>query len=164
MSTRRAEFNRNFDWQKSLYDKVIEAIRHLSPYFVQIEVATDEQDMQESTDFVIKVKSSDARIAVRIRRYPCKYRDFTIRAVVPTGYPTELHKLKTNEVGWYFYGWLNQAGELAEYMLIDLEKVRHAKLLEKPKQVRYNPDGTGFISFTLDELRACACIANLKAS
>jgi hypothetical protein len=158
MNTRKAEFNRNFDWQKTLYDKVIKIIRALSPYFVHIEIASDEQDKQESTDFVIKVKSSDARIAVRIRRFPCKYRDFTIRAVVPSGYATELDKLKTNEVRWYFYAWLNEAGELAEYMLVNLDKAREAGLLNRQKQVRYNPDGTGFISFSLAELQLGGCI------
>lgn len=106
--SRETEFNRNFQWQKTLYDKVIRIVRQLSPYFITIEIASDEQDKKESTDFVIQITGSNSKIAVRIRRYPCHYRDFTIRSSVPSGFPTELQKLKTNDVRWYFYAWQDE--------------------------------------------------------
>jgi hypothetical protein len=108
-------------------------------------------DLKHATDLTLKVTGGD--IAARLRFPPCKYRDLTIRAQRDTGARTELAKIREGFAYRYFYGWIDENNNIAEWILVDLDKVREAGLLDKERCLIPNGDGTYFISITVKELR-----------
>jgi len=92
----------------------------------------------------------------RIRKPNCGYRDLTIRAQVRSNGKTEIHKIRDEGKGdIYFYAWTydNLGKEQMQcYMLVDLNKLRQSGLLDESRQITSNGDGTGFVSYSKDEL------------
>jgi hypothetical protein len=126
--------------------------------FVKFRLANETEDMQEATDMVIEVEGGT--IALRLRE--TRFRDFTIRAQTKYGGETEIHKLKKGYGDWYLYAWGDGKDKLEEWILIDLEKLRDSKLLEKEYFTIPNNDGTGFVAISLDELDENNCIVQRK--
>lgn len=127
--------------------------------FFSIREATKKEDMQEGFDFMLTAEA--AQIAVRIRRPNCRYRDLTIRAETKYGGKTEIDKIREGKGDMYFYAWTeNQlTGErLSSYMIVDLSLFRSSGLAFTQKSKTSNGDGTGFFSYTKDELDAAGCL------
>ena len=126
-------------------------------HLTNIEVATDEQDQKECTDYVARV--TEGTVAVRVRRPDCEYRDWTIRSWRASGAKTELSKLKEGFASKYLYCWTNSTDIIKEYVLIDLDVVRKKKLLEQKWPFIKNKDKvTGFISIPLNVLKKTGTI------
>jgi hypothetical protein len=150
-------------WADSYEDQVLRILTELMPHLVMLYVASDEKDMKQATDFEVRMKGG--AIAVRLRRTKkCRWRDLTIRTHRDTGSKTELAKIKEGYAFRYFYGWIDENGIIVEWMLVDLNKVRSSKLLDKKRQEipnkdeNGNLDGTYFIAIPKDELREAGCL------
>jgi hypothetical protein len=144
-------------WADSHHGQVVSILKTLLPHLAVIDIANDVQDQSFATDFVVKLSGGD--IACRLRRPGCIYRDWTLRSSRISGATTELAKIKAGFAFRYFYGWLSDAGKIAEWMLIDLDQVRALNLLD----VKYRPeidnhDGTWFVPIPIYELRAYDCL------
>lgn len=107
---------------------------------------------------LIKIKGGD--VALRVRNPSCTYRDWTIRSRAKYGNKTEIDKLKEGFADWYLYGWGDGKGNILEYILVDLHRVRQFKLLDKPRSHTPNGDGTYFIAIPIGELIMHDCIVS----
>jgi hypothetical protein len=150
-------YKRDRAWADT-YDVQSKNIIKLMPvaHFMDIDQASVERDMKCATDLVLKVKSGD--IAVRLRRPGCKYRQLTIRSSRTNGMKTELAKVKEGFAFRYFYGWLNENNIIDEWILVDLDKVRSAGLLDSRDETPNRDGRTSFISIGLEELESAGCL------
>jgi len=98
-----------------------------------------------------------AHSATGARRADCRYRDLTIRSHRETGYRTELSKIEEGFGDWYLYGWLNKQDKVAEWILVDLDKLRERRLWLGRHDIP-NGDGTWFIAISSQELRKTDCL------
>lgn len=150
------------EWGDSYVSQVIRILMQLLPYLVEINTASIEMDTKCATDFTIRLKGGN--IAVRLRRSKYRYRDLTIRALRDTGATTELAKIKAGHGFRYFYGWIDENNNIAEWILVDLDKVRESGLLENRTlianrdPVTGKPDGTYFIAIKATELDQAGCL------
>ena len=147
-------------WADACTSQVLEILRYLVRHLVVLSVAPTEEDNKRATDFIVRLIGG--AVAVRLRRSNCQFRDFTIRALRDSGTKTELAKIREGYASRYFYGWLDETQTLAEWVLIDLDKVRKSGLLEKQRPFIPNGDGTYFISITLKELADADCLIASK--
>lgn len=120
-------------------------------HFVDLQEATIEEDMTEGFDFSLQY--NQRKIAVRIRKPECTYRDFTVR------YRTEFDKIKSGKGNMYLYAWTNKVGDqekIDQYMLIDLDHLRNTTFFSDinfDKRVIHNTDGfTKFTYATISEI------------
>lgn len=153
----------SFAFEKQMQGKVVEILRRHAADVVQFNIATNEQDTKQATDFV--VETTIGRIAVRVRRYSStgeKYRDLTIRIRATYGGKTEIDKLRDGWGDLYLYCWQDAAGNLTEYMLVDIHKMRAAGLLGEAYMTHLpeipNGDGTWFCPFSFEALYDADCI------
>jgi len=143
-------FKDNWNYAERKMEQVKVILKSNAMHIVSIEVATPEEDMKQSTDLKIKVTAGD--IAVRVRRPYRDFRDLTIRAY-NKGSKTEVHKIREGFGDWYLYAWESEGGKLAEWILVDIDKMRESGLIYQDKEIRMNKDGyTGFVNFSLQEL------------
>lgn len=149
----------NFDFEKQTRKQVLEILRRHAADVVQFEIATDEQDQKQATDFV--VKTTIGRIAVRVRRC-IPYRDLTIRTRAMYGGRTEIDKLRDGWGDMFLYCWQDNSNNLSEYMLVDIHAMRQAGMLERSYMEHLteipNNDGTWFCPFSFDSLYEAGCI------
>ena len=155
-----SEFKEQWDWQEQKYQEIIQILqRHLS-YIVSIRVADKEEDTRQATDMVIEVETGT--VCVRIRSHGShkdKYRGLTIRTKSAGNGKTEIHKLREGFGKYYFYAWADESDVLAEWVLIDIDKVRDAGLLDEPVCQIPNRDGcTRFMEISMNQLRAAGAI------
>ena len=154
-----SELENNMAFEKSVQRKVAEIINQNSMHIVEIGLADAQDDLKHSTDFKVRVTRGD--IAVRVRRHSChgaSARDLTIRAVCGNA-KTEIHKIRDGYADWYLYAWEDEYGELSEWILVDIRRMRNTGLLYQDRHVIMNRDGyTGFIPYTKKELRKYECI------
>lgn len=141
-------------WADTYESQVLSILKTLVPYLAVISIASDQTDRSYATDFEVKLLGGT--IAVRLRKPDCKYRDLTIRARRDSGMKTELAKIKEGYAFRYFYGWTDARGTIAEWILVDLDKLRATNLLNKP--LIPNFDGTYFIAITIKELDDADCL------
>jgi hypothetical protein len=145
------------NWADHYLPEIRKTILKFVDKILSIEPSTEEEDQQYNADYVLTVSSG--KIACRIRRPSCKYRDFTIRAWRKLGTKTELQKIKEGFGKWYLYAWAKNNYVFDDWMLIDLDKFRASGLLNTSRDLTQNPDGTtGFIHFNLSELYLGNCI------
>lgn len=158
------DYKQDREWADTYEDQVLRILTQLMPHLVMLYVASDEKDKKEATDFEVKMKGGS--IAVRLRDMKeCRWRDLTIRSrrigKVQTGkdVKTELAKIKEGYGFRYFYGWVDENGIIAEWILVDLDKVRSSGLLDKQRQEIPNTDRTTwFIAIKIWELRNAGCL------
>ena len=151
----------NIEFQHRLLPQVNRILTEQARYMVRFELAGEVQDTKQATDMVMTI-AGGTTIAVRIRRpMPTGkvYRDLTIRAQMASGAETEYHKIKAGWGDWYFYAWTNEPtpGLIDEWILVDLHKMRTAKLFDTPRKLWENK-GAGdskFYAYGLQELRTC---------
>jgi len=148
-----SEYARNRQFADAQIPIVTTILRQNLGRIIKINVAEPEDDMQRATDMTIQVQGG--AVAVRYRRGDCKYRDFTVRSY-NNGLRTEIDKLRDGFGDWYLYCWDGDGG--IDWMLVDLQLVRTAGLLEG-RITKMNADGhTGFVVIPLMELNASDCI------
>lgn len=86
------EFNRNWKFSEKYMPQIKHILAKHAGKFLQIEVATMEEDMAQAFDLNI-ITHKKNKIAVRIRRASIKFRDITIRSL-NGGHKTEIHKIR----------------------------------------------------------------------
>lgn len=149
----------NFNFAELHMQAVRDALGGLpAKIFFDIQTAPIKRDMEEATDLILSVSTGD--IAVRVRRSEyIKYMDWSIR-VQNNGRKTEIHKLLEGFARWYFMGWsLDNKGTLADWYLIDLDKVRKNNILRRDFPKRNNYDGTVGMYIPIKVLSFNMCIA-----
>ncbi len=150
----------NFDFEKATRNQVIAILNRHAADVVRFELATNEQDTKQATDFV--VTTTIGCIAVRVRRYKStgnKYRDLTVRSRAMFGGKTEIDKLREGWGDLYLYCWEDEKQTLNEYMLLDIGAIRSAHLLEvNRKEIENVVDGTCFVFIPFDELYINGCV------
>lgn len=143
-------------WADIHTDEVIKILKENAiQHIIKIDVSDPEDDMGKATDMVIKVTGGD--VAVRLRTGERPERDLTIRSY-NKGYKTELEKLRDGFGDWYFYAWFGPDNHISEWLLADINQMRISEILDVPRFEIPNGDGTKFISITIDELQATACL------
>ncbi len=140
-------------WADKNESQVLCILNTLLPHLAILSIATDETDKKYATD--IEVKLVGGTIAVRLRKPDCKYRELTLRT---SALKSELDKIKEGYAFRYFYGWVDENGVIAEWILVDLDKLRSSGLLAMFRRPILNGDGTHFIPFTIRELDDVGCI------
>lgn len=122
--------------------------RVLDYYYRDHWICFDELDWEEGADLscVRPHGHKPDHVAVRVRRWTCPYRDFTIRDALPSGHITELQKLIEGHCAdVYLYCWehnLYPGLAFKDWMLIDIPRLRASGLLQETHPGDYNPDGT----------------------
>lgn len=105
-----------------------------------------ERDRNEATDLIV-LHGRNVTIAVRLRRaakYLGKYPgQFTIRSDRESGAKTELAKIIDGWGDWLFYGYGTDAGDIPEWMLVDLTIFRAAVLYQPQLIARPTPPVSG---------------------
>jgi hypothetical protein len=151
-----AAFTENWNFAESKMDDIKRILKSQAMHIISIEVASPEDDMKHSTDLKVKVTAGD--VAVRIRRGRISFRDMTIRAKNGNA-KTEIHKLREGFARWYLYMWADNSGKIDDWILVDIDKMRAAGLLNESRQVKMNKDGyTGFVTYTQFELKDCGAL------
>ena len=146
-------FKINWDFAEKYMPAIVEILKDNAKYIVDVEVATPDEDMHQSTDLKIKVSGGD--VAVRVRRGNIKFRDMTLRAH-NKGHKTELDKLRDGFAKWYLYAWENEQQCICDWILVDIDAMRKADLLSENRKIIMNKDGvTGFVTYKIDELERC---------
>lgn len=149
---------------KAWADNYLPAIRAvvcgLAQKILTIEFASEQEDQEHAFDYLVTL--SEGKIACRIRRPECDYRDFTIRAWRASGSKTELSKIKEGFGQWYLYAWAKDEKTFISWVFIDLDKLRTSGLLEKDYPIIPNPDKeTGFISLKILDLLHNDCVVSM---
>jgi hypothetical protein len=144
-------------WQldKAWADEYVPAIRavvdRIASKIINIQIATEQDDQENATDYIITIDAG--KIACRVRRSNCGFRDLTIRAWRSSGAKTELNKIKEGFARWYLYAWANEKHGFCDWILVNLDRLRESGLLLEQRKLIYNKDGTtAFITITLTEL------------
>ncbi len=136
--------------------QVVEILKRNAVHIVTISVAPEEQDKRQATDMVIEV--TGGRVAVRVRRAQYKFRDLTIRSHSFGGRKTELEKLREGYGDWYLYCWASDDGNIGEWILVDINKMRSSGILAAQRKQIPNGDGTFFVTISPKELCDGDCI------
>ena len=149
-------FKENWDFSEKHMPLIKQVLKNNAMYIVKIEIATPEDDMKHSTDLKIHVSSGD--VAVRIRRAYMNFRDLTIRAKNGNA-KTEIHKLREGYADWYLYLWTGADDLIADWILVDIQKMREAGLLNENRYIKMNKDGyTGFVAYGIKELESIGAL------
>lgn len=150
-------YEQNRTFADNLGDPLTRIITSNLGVIASVQLAADVTDRRAGADYRVTLsKGSD--VLVRIRRY-ATYKDLTIRSF-SNGNRTELDKLQAGYGDWYLYAWTEGDERITDWMLVDLDKLRRAKLLEREWKQITNKDGvTGFIVIPRGYLRASECIA-----
>jgi len=124
---------------------------------------SDVQSDYDGADLIGSNRASPRpeRMAVRIRRnhYFEQFHDVTFRSYRVSGAKTEIDKIRDGGVDWYFYGWTDEKDEIANWVILDVNKVLVTGLLDGRQMVANHDCGrTGFVSVPLFELDANNCI------
>jgi hypothetical protein len=144
-------------WADNYFKSIRNVIYKVTSLIVKVEVAPDQEDKENATDYKITLETGN--IACRVRRPSCKYRDLTIRATRTSGSKTELEKIKEGYARWYLYAWAKDNVTFDAWIFVDLDKLRKSDLLSKEHQIISNPDGeTGFVALSLNDLFLNDCI------
>ena len=142
-------------WSDGFVDQVRAILAANALHIVRVEIASMEDDAHKATDMLITVNRG--QVAVRIRRDSCRHRDLTLRSWRASGTKTELAKIREGFGDFYLYGWSSN-NHIAEWILVDLTKLRTSGLLDNPRE-KQNPDGkTGFAFIPAVSLQEHDCI------
>lgn len=152
-------FDKDFNWQEKYYPLIKKVLLSNSMYIMRVDVADAYKDMKQATDFIVNIKGGT--VAVRIRRkVGVQYKDITIRSKRPSGVETELSKIIKGFANYYLYLWTFEE-EIVDWWLIDMDKVRTSKILEKPRHEIWNKDrSSAFIAIQAQELKNIEALIN----
>jgi hypothetical protein len=149
-------------WGVGYEEQVKIILKKLIHHCVVISVAPAEEDNKHATDFTIKLLGG--AVAVRLRRSDCRFRDLTIRSLRSNGAKTELAKIQEGFAARYFYGWTDIHRVIAEWILVDLDKMRSSQLFKIPRRPVPNGDGTFFVAFSIKDLIDAGCLLEYQLS
>lgn len=149
-------FETDKSWTDERQDEVCAIVKKHLDRIISVRVASPDEDTKQATDLVIEVVSGS--IAARVRRHT-DFRDWTIRSHRRSGVTTELQKLRAGFARWYLYAWTVATGNIKDYVLIDLDRVRAIGLLDEA-WIEQSADcgNTHFISVSVTELRKEKCL------
>ena len=159
-------FQVGFDFAEKHMDAVRKVLGELPiKLFLDIETAPAKKDMEEATDLILSVSGGDIAVRIRRRKYWDRQNekgwghDWSVR-VESRGHKTEIHKLTDGFGKWYFMAYsADDLKELAEWWLIDLDKIRSCNILQDPKYPIYdNGDGTAGKYININNLEKLNCI------
>lgn len=154
-------FRENFRISEKYIEDFKKILMVSSDLFVDINKSCKHDDLYKATDMVIEVPRSN--IALRVRDYDSKYRDFTVRYRTKYGNKTEIDKLREGYCDWYVYGWADKTS-IVEWIIIDLDRVREFGILDKKWKTRTNEDDVEFMIIPLGELEMTGCIVSKSLS
>jgi hypothetical protein len=123
-------------------------------------------DTQEATDAIIELPAEfgpRVKMGMRVRRVASagRYRDVTIRSTRASGAKTELQKLREGHCSLIFYAWIDQDDDLEEYVIVDVEVMRRAGLLDDSRPQTWNRDRrSAFVSYSIEELQKCGALVD----
>jgi len=122
--------------------------KHFNTTNIILTKSTPEEDMTQGFDASTTIKDKLYKIGIRIRQYPCDYRDFTIRT-------TEYPKIYSGKCDLYFYGWQLPNEKIDEYILVDMNKFRNYITFNPPTTKKTNVDKkeTQFYYFNLNDMK-----------
>jgi hypothetical protein len=167
-------------WADTYTPAIEKIVRSVAHRIISFKIAPEQEDAKHAADYIITVETGT--IACRIRRennylknHP---KDFTIRTWRRNGLKTELAKIKEGFGRWYIYAWTKDAKQIESAILVDLNRLRQSKILNKidvdfwdktPEYIRSklengidhrkNPDDkTGFVGIPLSMLDTHGCI------
>jgi len=154
----QSEYGPNREFSDMFISQIKDILKTCLGDIKTIRVASDTEDQKQATDLVIQLTKKRGTVACRMRRDKIYFRDLTIRSRSCCGQKTELDKLREGFADWYLYGWTKN-GKIAEWILVDLRKVRTKGLLNQPRFEQSNTDGkTKFISISIRELFESCCL------
>lgn len=157
------EVQKDFEWQEGFLPEVQRVLTANACHLINIEVANPQADMKRATDFHVFTKVGD--IAVRIRRHPCTWRDWTVRYSRPSGAKTEYEKLKEGYGDFYLYAWEgNTPLRFQDWVLIDLHLVRACGALCRGSLDRNKDGSSNFLSIPVRRLGDCIVATNMQIS
>ena len=159
------DFIGNWEFQKKFYQKIIEILKENAFHFIDISTASEYEDKNQATDFIITLEGGE--IALRIRRSNYEHRDLTLRYSTRYGNKTEFEKIKDGFAKYYLYCWTKEDDKkneyIDEYMLVDLDELRKSGYLNKKFDPIPNKDGgTSFVFIPIHELKELNCLVSYK--
>ena len=156
------EIDRAWADQPALIEQVRMILRRNAFHLIDFEISTPAEDARNGVDFNLSVRGGN--VACRLRRANVDFRDLTLRAYRSNGTRTELQKMADGSFTAlaYFYGWVDIEGTIAEWMLVDIQKVISSGLLNT-RPIQHNTDQTtGFIAIPYLELDVSGYLFNRK--
>jgi hypothetical protein len=145
-------FADNFAWQKRFDDHVAEII-----WTLRVRIASWEQDTRYNADWRVARTDNDWSVTERIRR--AGYRDqyagqITIRCYLPSGVPTEMHKMRDGYGDFGVYGFESEPGSdrLNPWVFYNTRLLCEYVDEGGRWYQRENRDGTRFAVFDIAEL------------
>lgn len=171
---------RDFTWAEKHLEEIKAILKENAMHLLEVQVASEEEDLHQATDMVISVRAGD--VAVRVRKPTCTYRDWTIRKSRPGGTPTELEKIQEGYASWYLYCWTSQINcfknkifncskcrevslgcKITEWILVDLSIVRKCGILDREWKTKPNvDDSSDFICIPVKDLLNERCLLNYQ--
>jgi hypothetical protein len=163
-------------WADTYMPAIEKLVRSVAHRIISFTIAPEQDDVKKATDYLITVETGT--IACRVRRTSCIQRDFTVRTWRKNSAKTEIAKLKEGNARWYIYAWAKDNRYFEKAILVDLNRLRKSKILEKidlafwentPDNIRRmkingidhvkNTDNTtGFVGIPLTMLQIHGCI------
>lgn len=156
----KLDVRRDFAWSDGYLPEVRRVLAANAIHLLDIDVATFHQDVKEATDMLVTVRGVKA-VAVRLRRAQYPQRDLTIRAERKSGATTELEKIISGKGDFYLYGWTWDM-QIAEWMLVDLHRLRESGLLQDSQLIPNRDGQTAFIAIPYYRLAARGCVVNSR--
>lgn len=156
MALLRVDVQRDWDWSDGYLPEVRRILAQNALHLVSIRMASFHQDVKQATDMLLTI-GGERSIAVRLRRAQYHYRDLTIRAQRTSGITTELEKIRAGHGDFYLYGWTD-GPQIAEWMLVDLHRLRASGLLESRAFIRNTDGQTQFLAIDYHTLAAQGCV------
>lgn len=161
MNNLKVDVAQDWSWSDGFLPEVRRVLALNAAHFFTLRIASYHQDVKQATDMVVSITEGKS-IAIRLRRADYPQRDLTIRSSRASGAITELEKIKAGHGDFYLYGW-TQDLHIAEWMLVDLHRLRASGLLSRYREEIANKDSqTRFIYIPYRALNSYHCIANAR--
>lgn len=145
-------YSENRAWSDLFIEPIKSILRLNSHNILSVTVSSPAQDVEEGTDYVIRVDSGN--VGARVRREHIPFRDLTLGALQQDRQGrTEADKVLRGDPRWYLYCWTKK-DRINEWMFLDMEAlIRSPSINLAQKRDRFYFDGKkSFISISIQEL------------
>lgn len=156
--TKLANWKRDKAWADKYLPEIKWVIRRIAGEIIDIRIADDNEDQKQATDYVVTVSSGDIGCRVRRWQYWDKYKEVTFRSSRPSGYETEVSKIKSGNSRWYLYAWVLPCGKFGAWVFLDMDVVRESGVLENRREISNFDRSSKFIAIPITELDKQNCI------
>jgi|GEM_PF-1830777 len=156
----RSDVALDWEWADGHMRAIANVLQQNAMHLLSVHVAPAQRDLKKATDIIVTIDGGDVAVRIRRAEYRGKYRDLTIRSWRRGGVKTELDKLKEGFCDWYLYGWSDGHGGLADWFLVDLNKLRESGLLEDAPFKSNHDSRTGFVYISDAKLRDRGCMVS----